>query len=85
LKDEYNPYIENRGIDENEKIQVGDLIFQTSKSGQSQAIPLATKSKYSHCGIIYQGENGFMCLKRLVRSSVHPLKTGFEEAYKAIM
>jgi len=32
----------------------GDLIFQTSTSAQSQAIQLATKSKYSHCGIIYK-------------------------------
>ncbi|WP_240737209.1 YiiX family permuted papain-like enzyme [Hymenobacter metallicola] len=31
----------------------GDLIFQTSQSSQSQAIQLATHSKYSHCGILY--------------------------------
>ena len=39
----------------------GDLIFQTSNSAQSQAIQLATKSKYSHCGIIYkEGEEYFV-------------------------
>jgi len=38
-------------------IRDGDLIFQTSLSSQSKAIQLATKSKYSHCGIIYK-ENG---------------------------
>ncbi len=32
----------------------GDIIFQTSLSSQSKAIQLATKSKYSHCGIIYK-------------------------------
>jgi hypothetical protein len=32
----------------------GDIIFQTSKSSQSKAIQLATKSKYSHMGIIYE-------------------------------
>src|SRR5690606_5876902 len=37
-------------------IQNGDIIFQTSKSSQSQAIQLATKSKYSHMGIIYESE-----------------------------
>jgi hypothetical protein len=31
----------------------GDLIFQTSRSGQSQAIQLATHSKYSHCGLVF--------------------------------
>ncbi|MGM0477707.1 MAG: YiiX family permuted papain-like enzyme [Bacteroidota bacterium] len=40
-------------------IQDGDLIFQTSLSGQSQAIQLATNSEYSHCGIIYSNNDQF--------------------------
>jgi hypothetical protein len=39
------------------QFQNGDIIFQTSLSSQSQAIQLATHSKYSHMGIIYE-ENG---------------------------
>ena len=39
------------------EIKNGDLIFQTSCSGQSKAIQLATKSKYSHCGLIYKDGN----------------------------
>jgi hypothetical protein len=35
----------------------GDLIFQTSLSRQSKAIQIATKSKYSHCGLIFRKEN----------------------------
>ena len=31
----------------------GDIIFQTSRSSQSMAIQLATKSPYSHIGIVY--------------------------------
>ncbi len=31
----------------------GDIIFQTSRSGQSLAIQLATGSPYSHMGIVY--------------------------------
>jgi hypothetical protein len=31
----------------------GDLIFQTSLSNQSKAIQLATKSPYSHMGVVY--------------------------------
>jgi cell wall-associated NlpC family hydrolase len=31
----------------------GDIVFQTSRSGQSLAIQLATRSPYSHCGIVY--------------------------------
>lgn len=51
-------------------IKNGDLIFQTSLSGQSKAIQLATHSKYSHCGIIYS-ENG----QFYVFEAVQPVKT----------
>ncbi|WP_243232963.1 YiiX family permuted papain-like enzyme [Flavobacterium pectinovorum] len=45
IKDEINlPY----------KIQDGDIIFQTSESSQCEAVRIATNSKFSHCGIIYE-------------------------------
>ena len=47
----------------------GDLIFQTSTSAQSQAIQLATKSKYSHCGIVYKEGNDYF-----VFEAVQPVK-----------
>jgi uncharacterized protein YycO len=50
-------------------LQSGDLIFQTSLSSQSKAIQLATKSKYSHMGIIYM-END----KTFVYEAVQPVK-----------
>jgi hypothetical protein len=34
----------------------GDVVFQTSRSSQSMAIQLATKSPYSHMGIVYVRE-----------------------------
>lgn len=34
------------------ELRDGDIIFQTSRSAQSEAIQRATKSKYSHMGII---------------------------------
>nr|WP_294794502.1 YiiX family permuted papain-like enzyme [uncultured Mucilaginibacter sp.] len=37
-----------------EDLQDGDIIFQTLNSPLSQAIQLATKSKYSHCGMIFK-------------------------------
>ncbi len=37
--------------------QNGDIIFQISVSGQGKAIQLATKSVYTHCGIIYTEKN----------------------------
>lgn len=51
-------------------IKDGDLIFQTSLSGQSKAIQLATNSKYSHCGIIYS-EKGYF----YVFEAIQPVKT----------
>ena len=52
-----------------EDFQNGDIIFQISQSSQSKAIQLATKSKYSHMGIIYQeGE------KLFVYEAVQPVK-----------
>lgn len=52
--------IENYNKSSNLKNQLkhGDIIFYTSKSSQSEAIQLATNSKYSHCGIIFY-ENGY--------------------------
>ena len=54
----YSNYIEN-----------GDIIFQTSKSSQSKAIQLATNSKYSHMGIIYENDGQYF-----VYEAVQPVK-----------
>ena len=54
---------------ENNEIRSGDIIFQTSLSGQSKAIQLATHSEYSHCGIIYRSNNDYF-----VYEAVEPVK-----------
>lgn len=53
-----------------EEIHDGDLIFQTSLSRQSEAIQNATKSRYSHCGLIFRKGGGFV-----VYEAVQPVKT----------
>lgn len=50
-------------------VQSGDIIFQTSQSNQSKAIQLATRSAYSHMGIIYQNGEDFF-----VYEAVQPVK-----------
>jgi uncharacterized protein YycO len=50
-------------------IKNGDIIFQTSQSNQSKAIQLATNSKYSHMGIIYENDG-----KYFVYEAVQPVK-----------
>jgi uncharacterized protein YycO len=39
------------------RLKNGDIIFQISKSSQSKAIQLATKSVYSHMGIIFESDS----------------------------
>lgn len=55
--------------------RTGDIIFQSSFSGQSKAVSLATHSKYTHCGIIVV-KNG----KNHVLEAVQPVRiTPIEE------
>lgn len=51
----------------------GDIIFQTSLSSQSQAIQLATKSVYSHCGIIYKENGAFFVFEAIQPVQKTPL------------
>ncbi|MFL9837452.1 YiiX family permuted papain-like enzyme [Flavobacterium sp. ST-75] len=51
----------------------GDIIFQTSLSSQSQAIQLATKSIYSHCGIIYKDNGAFYVFEAIQPVQKTPL------------
>jgi uncharacterized protein YycO len=55
------------------KIRDGDLIFQTSLSQQSKAIQSATKSKYSHCGIIYKEKNNYYVFEAIQPVKITPL------------
>jgi hypothetical protein len=52
-----------------EGLQEGDIVFQSSMSGQSYAIQLATDSKYSHCGMIIKTKTG----KLMVAEAVQPV------------
>jgi uncharacterized protein YycO len=47
------------------KYQNGDLIFQTSTSSQSKAIQLATHSKYSHCGLLFENNGNWSVLEAI--------------------
>jgi hypothetical protein len=47
----------------------GDIIFQATSGERGKAIQLATKSKYNHCGVLFN-ENG----KWIVYEAVQPVK-----------
>ena len=51
----------------------GDIIFQTSGSGQSQAIQLATHSKYSHVGMIINRDGEYFVYEAVQPVCVTPL------------
>lgn len=51
------------------KFEDGDIIFQTSESKQCEAVRIATNSKFSHCGIIYDIDG-----KWFVFEAVQPVK-----------
>jgi len=60
---------EVKSLADKNEIENGDLIFHISLSRQSKAIQLATKSKYSHCGLIYKEGNDYF-----VFEAVQPVK-----------
>lgn len=55
------------------QFQNGDLIFQTSTSSQSKAIQLATKSKFSHCGLIFEDKNDYYVFEAIQPVQKTPL------------
>ena len=66
--------VAEKAVTKEEDFHDGDIIFQTSLSEQSIAIQLATNSKYSHCGIIYQNANGLQVLEAIEPVKFTPLK-----------
>ena len=56
-----------------QELKNGDIIFQTSLSEQSKAIQLATKSPYSHCGIIFKEGSDFFVFEAIQPVQKTPL------------
>lgn len=59
------------------EVKDGDIIFIQNPSGQGKAIQLATKSKYTHVGVIFF-ENG----KPMVYHAVQPVSVNSLEEFK---
>ena len=68
------------------ELQFGDIIFQSSKSGQSQAIQLATNSQYSHVGMLFEHDDEWKVLEAVQPVKITPLskwkKQGDYEYYE---
>jgi hypothetical protein len=66
-----------------DQFQDGDLIFHTSTSSQSEAIQLATRSPYSHCGIIWwKGDQCYVleASKKVMATPVNDFINGGKDA-----
>ena len=61
--------------------RTGDVIFQTSKSNQSWAIMWATKSLYSHVGIIDVSKEGTFVVEAIQKVSRTPLKAWIQRGH----
>lgn len=56
----------------------GDIIFQESESAQSQAIQLATGSRYSHCGMVYEANGDYFVYEAIQPVQTTPLQEWIE-------
>ena len=65
------------------KFQEGDIIFQTSNSMQSQAIQLATKSKFSHVGMIVSHKGKLVVLEAVQPVKYTPINTWIHNGQNA--
>lgn len=61
------------------QVKDGDIVFIVSTSGQGKAIQLATKSKYTHVGIVFH-ENG----KAMVYHAVEPVSVNTLDEFVAM-
>lgn len=52
----------------------GDIIFQSSESPQCEAVRIATNSKFSHCGLIYEIKGEKFVYEAVQPVSITPLK-----------
>lgn len=55
-------------------VMEGDIIFQPSLSPQSRAIQIATRSRYSHCGVIFEKNGKPYVFEAILTMSWTPLE-----------
>jgi hypothetical protein len=62
------------------QLQDGDIIFHESRSSQSAAIQLATKSRYSHMCLLYQNDGYWFVFEAVQPVKLTPLATWIARA-----
>jgi hypothetical protein len=64
------------------RLQDGDIIFQTSMSSQSQAVQLATHSRYSHMGMVYIEDGTPYVFEASAKVRLTPIRKWIDEGEK---
>ena len=62
----------------------GDIVLHYSGSVQCAAVAQATRSPYTHCGMVLLQAGHLWCGKRWVRYSGHPIRNGSTAAWMAM-
>lgn len=65
-----------------ETVQDGDILFQTTVSRQSLAIKIATKSDYTHCGIVFTKNGKPYVFEAVTTVSWTPLENWVQRGVK---
>ncbi|AOP36368.1 peptidoglycan peptidase [Leptospira tipperaryensis] len=65
-----------------QRLMEGDIIFHESNSEQARAIKLATKSRYTHAGIIFKYKNEFKVLEAVEPVKITPLSSFIKRSQK---
>lgn len=65
-----------------DKIESGDIVFQITGSGQSKAIQLATHSKYSHVGIVFEEKEELWVYEAVQPVKVTPIGQWIQQGVK---
>lgn len=76
-----NPFLASKTNEQRSlpnKIQDGDIIFQTSESSQCEAVRIATNSKFSHCGIVYEINGNLFVFEAVQPVKLTPLDDWIE-------
>lgn len=65
-----------------DKFESGDIVFQITGSGQSKAIQLATHSKYSHVGIVFEEKGQLWVYEAVQPVKVTPIDQWIQQGVK---
>lgn len=56
-------FVDDHVFAETARLETGDLVFQRSRSGQSEAVAAATGSEYTHMGLVLERDGRTMVLE----------------------